>query len=142
MYYAIAWIVLLIAFGVLEALTANLVSIWFCIAALAAFIASMAGASLIIQIAIFTVLSLLCIALIRPFAKRLMKTNQIEKTNADRIIGAEAIVIEAINNIQAKGQIRVSGAYWTARAEGEEEIPEGTQVRVLRIEGVKAIVSR
>lgn len=141
MYYAVAWVVMLIAFGVLEALTVSLVSIWFCFAALVALIATALGASLGVQIAVFAVVSLVCMALVRPFAKKFLKTN-IEKTNADRIIGEEAVVIEEISNRQATGQIRVRGAYWTARTEGEEGVPEGTLVRVLRIEGVKAIVTR
>jgi len=141
MYYTVAWVAMLIAFGVLEAITASLVSIWFCLAALVALIAAALGASIGVQIAVFFVVSLLCMALVRPFAKKFLKTN-IEKTNADRIIGEEAVVIEEISNRQAKGQIRVRGEYWTARTEDEEDVPDGTLVRVLRIEGVKAIVTR
>lgn len=141
MYYAVAWVVMLIAFGVFEAVTASLVSIWFCLASLVALIAAALGASLGVQIAVFAVVSLLCMALVRPFAKKILKVN-IQRTNADRIIGAEAVVIEEISNRQAKGQIRVGSEYWTARTEAEEGVPEGTLVRVLRIEGVKAIVTR
>lgn len=141
MYDTIAWVVLLIAFGVLEAMTASLVSIWFCAAALIALIASAFGASLALQIAVFTVISLLCIALVRPLAKKLIKPGGTERTNSDRILGEQAVVIEAICNLRATGQIRVKGVQWTARSEQEEEIPEGAEVRVLRIEGVKAIVT-
>ena len=63
-------------------------------------------------------------------------------TNADRAVGAEGIVIQAIDNRKAQGQVTVSGAVWTARSESEEVIPQGAQVRVLRIEGVKLIVTR
>lgn len=140
MYQIVAWVVMLIAFAVLEGMTAALVSIWFCIGSVAALIAAALGLPLEIQIALFALLSLACIILIRPLTKKfLVKTA--ERTNADRIIDAEALVTETINNLQAKGQIRVYGEYWTARSEGEEEIPEGVKVRVLRIEGVKAIVT-
>lgn len=141
MYYAVAWVVMLIAFGILEAMTAGLVSIWFCIGALIALIASVMGATLGMQIIIFSVVSLLSMALIRPFAKKFLHTKS-EATNADRILGAEAVVTECINNLQAKGQIRVLGESWTARAQEDLEIPEGSLVRVLRIEGVKAIVTQ
>ncbi len=141
MYYAVAWVVMLIAFGILEAMTAGLVSIWFCIGAVVALIASVMGASLGMQIALFSVVSLLSMALIRPFAKKFLGTKT-EATNADRILGAEAVVVEGINNLQAKGQIRVLGESWTARSQEEVEIPEGSSVRVLRIEGVKAIVTQ
>lgn len=141
MYYALAWVAMMIAFGILEGMTASLVSLWFCVGSLIALISAAVGASIGMQIGIFTIVSLLCIALIRPFAKKVLKPAN-EKTNADRILGAEAVVTEAISNRNAKGQIRVMGEYWTARTEKEEELPEGTMVQVLRIEGVKAIVTQ
>ena len=64
-----------------------------------------------------------------------------EKTNADRILEAEALVTETIDNVQASGQIKVGGAIWTARSANGDVIPEGTLVQVERIEGVKAIVA-
>gem|GEM_PF-3885545 len=73
MYYSLAWVAMLIAFGILEGMTASLVSIWFCIAALVALIATVLGASIGVQIGIFAVVSVLCIALIRPFAKSVLK---------------------------------------------------------------------
>lgn len=140
MYYALAWVVIMIAFGILEGMTASLVSIWFCSGALVALIATVLGAGIGIQLGVFALVSLLCIALVRPFAKNVLRPNE-EKTNADRILGVEGVVTEAISNRDAKGQIRVLGEYWTARTEHEAELPEGTLVRVLRIEGVKAIVA-
>jgi len=65
-----------------------------------------------------------------------------KKPNADRILGVEAVVTEPISNREARGQIRVLGEYWTARTEQDTELSEGTLVRVLRIEGVKAIVEQ
>lgn len=137
----IAWVVLLIAFAAIEGLTITLVSIWFCIGSLAALVAATFGTPLGGQIAIFAVVSLVCIGLIRPFTKKFLVKHE-EKTNADRIIDADGIVIEPINNLQASGQIKVKGEYWTARSAQDEEIQAGEQVRVLRIEGVKAIVEK
>lgn len=141
MIYQIVWGGLLLFFAVLEGLTAGLVSIWFCVGALVALVAAMVGANVIVQSALFVILSLICMALIRPLAKKhlIPKT---QATNADRIIGAEAVVQEAINNLAATGQVQVDGKVWTARADGEEHIAVGETVRVLRIEGVKAIVTR
>ena len=138
MYY-IMWVILLIAFAVMEGVTAGLVSIWFCFGAFGGLVACAMGASIQLQIAIFATISLICMVLVRPFAKKyFVKTS--EKTNADRILDADAIVIETVDNINASGQIKVFGEYWTARSENNTAIPEGTLVRVLRIEGVKAII--
>lgn len=140
MIYQIVWGGLLLFFAVLEGLTAGLVSIWFCVGALGALIVSMVGGNVIVQAAVFVILSLVCMALIRPLAKnRLIPHTQ--ATNADRIVGAEAVVKETIDNLAATGQVQVDGKVWTARSEGEESIPVGETVRVLRIEGVKAIVA-
>ena len=141
MIYQIVWGGLLLFFAVLEGLTAGLVSIWFCVGALVALVASMLGANVIIQAALFVVLSLISMALIRPLAKKHLIPKTVA-TNADRIIGAEAVVMEAIDNLAATGQVQVDGKIWTARTEREEAIPVGETVLVLRIEGVKAIVSR
>lgn len=141
MYPIVAWVVMLVAFAGLEGITASLVSIWFCVGSVAALIAAALGLPLEVQIPLFGLVSLACIILIRPFTKKYL-VKKSEPTNADRILDAEAVVTEAINNLEAKGRIRVYGESWAARSEREEEIPEGAHVRVLRIEGVKAIVTR
>ncbi|MDE6123912.1 MAG: NfeD family protein, partial [Eubacterium sp.] len=45
------------------------------------------------------------------------------------------------SNIDAKGQVKVDNQIWSARSEDGSQIAEGTKVNVLRIEGVKLIVS-
>ena len=66
---------------------------------------------------------------------------KMEKTNADRILGQEGVVVESIDNLSASGQVKIDGAAW-ARSAGDEIIPAGTRIQVERIEGVKAIVIR
>ena len=138
--YLILWVVLVVAFAVLEGLTVGLISVWFSIGSIAGLIAAALGASVVAQVVAFSIVSGVCILLLRPVARKYLVT-KIEKTNADRIIDEEAVVTETISNLQGTGQIRVRGEYWTARSAGEEEYVESTLVRVLRIEGVKAIVT-
>ena len=87
----------------------------------------------------FLVVSILSMLAIRPIARKYLNS-KIEPTNADRIIGAEVKVTEAIDNLMAQGAVNISGMTWSARSESEEPIPVGTLVRVLRIEGVKVYV--
>lgn len=136
----ILWLVLLIAFAVIEGVTAGLVSIWFCAGSLAALIATWLGASLPVQIGLFVAISLLAMAIIRPMARKWFQP-RLQKTNADRILDQEGVVVEEIDNLRAHGQVKVGGIVWTARSAEEESIPAGTRVRVVRIEGVKAIVT-
>ena len=137
---SICWLVALVILAVVEGATATLVSLWFALGALAALITSFFVDNIWIQFAVFLVVSLVTLLVIRPLTRRYVTPKQVA-TNSDRAVGAEGIVTQAIDNRSAQGQVTVSGAVWTARSEPEESIPEGTPVRVLRIEGVKLIVT-
>ena len=136
---AIVWLVLLLAFAALEGITVGLTSIWFAAGALAALIAALLHGPLWLQIALFLAVSILCLLAVRPLARKYVNT-QVQPTNADRVIGAEARVTEDIDNIQGKGAVTIGGIIWTARSDSDEVIPAGNLVRVLRIEGVKVFV--
>lgn len=132
----------LIAFLILcagEAVSVGLTSIWFAVGALGGLIVSALHAPLWVQIAVFLVVSILSLVLVRPFAQRMLKTGT-QPTNADRIIGTVAVVTEDIDNLSGTGLASISGQVWTARSEHGVVIPMGQQVRVLRIEGVKIFV--
>lgn len=133
------WLVLLIVFAGVEGITAGLVSVWFCAGSLVALIATWLGAGLPVQIALFVIVSLVAMALVRPLARKWVQPKLV-KTNADRILEQEAVVLEDIDNLRGTGQVKVGGSIWTARSAKDEVIPKGTLVRVERIEGVKAIV--
>ena len=133
------WVGLLIAFTVGEGVTVGLTSIWFAAGSLASLICALLGGPLWLQIVLFIVISSLCLLAIRPLAHKYLNS-KVEPTNADRILGTEAMVTEDINNLQATGAVRIGGIVWSARSEHDSPIPAGTLVRVLRIEGVKVYV--
>lgn len=135
----ILWLVLLIIFAASEAVTVGLTSIWFAAGALVALLAALLGGPMWVQITLFLAVSLLCLAAVRPLAKRYLN-DKVEATNADRVIGAEAKVTEDIDNIHGKGAVIIRGMTWSARSQDDGPIPTGTLVRVLRIEGVKVFV--
>lgn len=135
----IVWLVLLVAFAAAEAITVGLTSIWFAAGALAALVAALLGGPLWVQVTLFLLVSLLCLAAVRPLAKRLLN-DRVEHTNADRVIGAQAQVTEDIDNIHGKGAVIIRGMAWSARSEDGGPITAGTMVKVLRIEGVKVFV--
>ena len=139
MMMKLVWMGLLLVFGVGEAVTVGLTSIWFAAGSLAALICALFGGGLWLQISLFFVVSILSIAAFRPIAKKFIN-GKVEPTNADRIIGREVLVTERISNLQAQGAVSIGGMTWSARSAGENDIPKGTLVRVLRIEGVKAYV--
>ena len=140
MSMSLFWLIAMVLFGVLEAVTVGLTSIWFALGALGALAAAAASAPVIVQIVVFLGVSFLTLLLVRPLAQRFVNDRK-EPTNADRVIGREAVVTEDIDNIQGKGRVSISGADWTARTEDDRPIPAGSKVQVLRIEGVKVIVA-
>ena len=55
----------------------------------------------------------------------------------------DAVVLESINNLEAKGQVKVRGQVWSARSADESvTYAAGEVVRVLSIEGVKLICEK
>ncbi len=141
MMMELIWMGLLLFFGAGEALTVGLTSIWFAAGALAALVCSLAGGNMALQIILFFVVSALSLAALRPIAQKYINS-KVEATNVDSIIGREVLVTEKISNLQAAGTVQISGLTWSARSTDNSEIPAGTLVRVLRIEGVKVFVEK
>ncbi len=136
----IMWIVLTVVFAVIEALTLQIVTVWFAVGSIGAIIANVVHASPLVQLIVFVALSILTLVIARPYLKKLAKTNA-QPTNADACIGKQAVVTEEINNTLGKGQAKIRGVIWTARSSEENTIiKEGEMVTVTAIEGVKLIV--
>jgi membrane protein implicated in regulation of membrane protease activity len=136
----IIWAIAIVAFGVLEGITAQLVSIWFVIGSVASLISALLGASFPVQIIVFIAVSALALIATRPIVKKKLNT-KVQPTNADRCIGQDGVVIEEINNLVPSGQVKVDGKVWTARSSNKEIIPKGDVVTVEKIDGVKLVVS-
>ena len=134
------WFAIAIFALVAEAITAELVAVWFAPAALAAMIMAYFGVPIYWQLPVFVVLGFLLVLATRPLAKKFAKGKK-EKTNVDSLVGEHAVVTEEIDNLSEKGEVKVNGLLWSARSVAEgEKIPAGTVVIVEEINGVKMIV--
>ena len=138
-YAWIIWVAAMVVFGIAEATTVNLVSVWFVAGSLAALIVQLLGGSPLLQIAAFLVVSAVLLALLRPFARKFVSPKR-TATNADRVLGQEAYVTEAVDNLRETGAVKLDGKVWTARAMNGENLPVGTLIRVVKLEGVKLYV--
>lgn len=136
---AIVWICIVVIFVIIEALTVQLVCIWFALSALITMIAALLGAPLWAQLTIFPVCTIIFLIFTRPVVKKLMR-GTVTHTNADRILGMPAVVVKEINNDKAEGQVRVLNQIWSARSLGGETLPCDSKVVVRSIEGVKVVV--
>ena len=135
----IIWLVLLAVFLVLEIATLGLVTIWFAGGALVALIIALFTENLVIQVIAFFVVSFLLLIFTRPVVARYFNSKR-TKTNAESLVGEYCKVTEQIDNFNGKGVVLLNGLEWTARSKDDTVIPVGTRVKLVRIEGVKAIV--
>lgn len=137
---SVIWLIAMVILLVVEAMVPGLISIWFAIGALAALISALFHAPVWLQLVWFFAISILTLVLTRPFVKKYVNS-RVTPTNADVVIGKDAVVTERIDNLHAQGAVMLDGKVWTARTEKEQVTVEaGETVRVLRIEGVKLIV--
>lgn len=133
------WIIALVVLIIVEAVTAQMVTIWFAAGAAGAIVAERLGAEVWLQWVVFVAVSAVALIATRPLVKKLTKT-KVQPTNADRCIGQTAIVTEEINNVEGKGQVHVNGVTWTARSLDGTVFKKDERVTVERIDGVKLIV--
>lgn len=133
------WVIAMVVFLVVEAVTVGLASIWFAVGALIAMFTAMVGAPVWLQILVFLAVSAVTLYFTRPLVKKYVN-GRVQPTNADMLIGKECRVTETIDNIAGTGAVYVDGKTWSARCENDEVIPEGMLVKAIRIDGVKLIV--
>lgn len=135
------WIAAIIIFGVAEAATAGLTSIWFVLGGVAGLIAAVCGGPVWLQVGLFFAVSIAALAFTRPLVVKLMKKD-IKPTNADRVLNNVGRVTERIDNALPSGAVYIDGKTWTARSAAGEVIEPDAAVRILRMEGVKLIVQK
>ena len=134
------WLIVFVVCIVIEIITMGLATIWFAGGALIAAIGAVFGMPLLVQVILFTAVSLILLFFTRPVAVKYFNKDRI-KTNAESLVGKQAIVISEINNLQGIGQVTVSGQEWSARTTREGvTLPVGSVVAIRAISGVKLMV--
>ena len=139
------WIFWLIAAGVffiIEMATIGFLIFWLGIGALLAMVTSFITDSILVQSIVFVVTSTILLIFTRPLVNKFIKVPKELKTNAYSIIGKKGIVISKINNIEGNGQIKIDGDVWSAKSIDEEEIEKNTEIEIVEIDGVKAVVKK
>ncbi len=133
------WLLVLLVCIIVEFVTMGLTTVWFAGGALVAILAAALHAPIPLQVALFLGVSILLLIFTRPIAVKYFNKDRI-RTNAESMIGRQAIVISEINNLEGIGQVTVNGMEWSARSINDVEIPVGEVVIVRAINGVKLIV--
>ena len=131
----VIWLAIAVVMFIIEAVTIGLATLWFGIGALVAMIMDLCGASVPAQVIVMAIVSIVCFVLcmiwVRPKLESLRKKN-IQRTNADRLIGKEGVVIVPLNNTEGKGQVKVDGQIWSAKAEAEKQRRFSEVARIIK----------
>jgi membrane protein implicated in regulation of membrane protease activity len=110
------------------------------IAAVLAALVAAVGLPVEAQVAVFAAASAASLAFIRPIAKRHMKTPARLRSGTAALVGTRAIVLERVDG--DRGQVKIGGEVWTARAYDEDDVFEpGARVDVMKIDGATALVA-
>ncbi len=138
------WIWLVAALGLAgaEALTGDLFLLMLSGGALAA-----AGAAFVFDWpiwadgAVFLVISVLLLVLVRPVLRRRMSSSTGLPDPAKALEGKGALVLAQVS--RHDGQVKLDGEVWTARPLNDDDVFEpGDQVTVVHIDGATAVVYR
>ena len=137
------WVIWIVAAAALlggEMLTLGLFLGPLSLAAVLAALVALAGASVELQVAAFVAGSVASLAIVRPIARRHMRTPAHIRTGTAALIGQGAVVLERVD--RDRGMVKIGGEVWTARAyEDDHVIEPGARVEVLKIDGATALVA-
>ncbi|MCV7226823.1 NfeD family protein [Mycolicibacterium komossense] len=137
---ALIWFIVAVGLAGAEALTGDMFLLMLGGGALAA-----AGSSAIfdgplwVDGAVFLVVSLLLLALVRPSLRRRLTSATALETGIEALEGKKALVLDQVT--QHHGQVKLEGEVWTARPLNDHDVYQpGDQVTVMHIDGATAVV--
>jgi len=134
------WILLAVVLAAGEIMTLSFFLAPFAGGALLGALADMAGAGTPVSVIVFLVSSGLLFGLLRPVARRHLRTPAQLRTGTAALVGKPAMVTERID--AQGGAVKLDGEVWTARPYlGDEVIEPGSRVHVVEIRGATALVS-
>ena len=137
----ITWLILCGFFFLIEIFTISFLMFWPGVAAFVAFILAILEVPTNIQVTVFAILSIVLILLTKPLTSKLFKTKD-HITNVRSIIGKRGVVLKTIDNLNCKGQVKVSGEIWSAISSTDEIITVDTKIEIEAIDGVKVKVKK
>jgi membrane protein implicated in regulation of membrane protease activity len=138
----IIWLIAAVAAAVGEILTTGFFLAPFAAGALVGMLAELLGLGAVVAWVGFAVVTILCLALVRPIARRHLYLPPQTRTGTAALIGRPAMVLERIDNDENVGSVRIEGEVWTARSYDEDRVIEpGTRVQVVEIRGATALVA-
>lgn len=137
---ALIWLIFALGLAGAEALTGDMFLLMLGGGALAA-----AGSSWLLDLpvwangAVFLVVSVLLLVLVRPALRRRLIPAKGTQTGVKALEGRSALVLDRITHDE--GQVKLDGQVWTARPLNDGDVFEpGERVTVMHIDGATAVV--
>ncbi|WP_138203073.1 NfeD family protein [Haloimpatiens lingqiaonensis] len=138
-FLLVIWLIVGIGTLLIDILTSAFLFVWFTAGAIAAIICLTLGLSFSTQLIVFIVVSALFMGTGYPIIKKnIKKTVPKTKTMEEGYIGRELL---AENDIEARGNLKLDGIYWTVENKGEY-IKRGDKLKIIGIEGNKLIIQK
>lgn len=134
----LTWVIIIVILAIIEFATINLTTIWFILSGIVALIMSFFTDNLYLEFSVFVILGIILFFTTRPLLVKWLKVTP-SKTNLDRVIGMTGKVTKEIvpNEI---GEVKVDGKTWSAIS--KETIKDGELVEIIKIDGVKLLVTK
>ncbi|HEX2110324.1 MAG TPA: NfeD family protein [Gaiellaceae bacterium] len=137
----VVWVIVAVVLAAGEVVTLGFFLGPIALAAALAAVVAVVGAGLELQLAAFVAGSLASLAIVRPIARRHMRTPAALRTGTAALVGETAVVLERVD--ADSGRVRLAGEVWSARAyDGSQVLEPGARVTVLEIKGATALVSQ
>lgn len=135
------WVAVIAVSLVVEVATMEMVSLWTAFGGAIALLLASLNVSIEVQLIVFFAVSITLLLSLRKVAMKYLLKNNKQKTGTDLLIGTSQKLKKAITS-ESRGSIKINDLEWSATTDNGEEIPEGTLVEIIRIEGNKLIVKR
>lgn len=115
----------------------------FGVGATAATAIAFTGADPVWQWLAFVLVSVASFGAMRPMARRMERDGNPVGVGAGRLVGKTGVVVTGLSpDPERMGTVRIGREEWHAETSEGDHLPAGTPVRVVLIEGTRAVVQR
>ena len=137
---SVVWLIVAVVLAIGEMFTLGFFLGPVAVAAALAAVAAAVGLGAEVQIAVFGVASAASLLVLRPIARRHMRTPARLRTGTAALVGSHAVVVERVD--RDRGSVRLRGEVWSARAfDADRVLVPGARVEVMEIDGATAVVA-
>jgi len=135
------WVIVAVAFAIVEVMTVAFFAVFITIGALGAAVVSLLGFNLLVQAIVLGLLGVAGILIARPYlVDRLHIGRPALRSGADSMVGQQAVLLEPILGVGQPGHVKIAGELWPALTDDGTAVPVNTLVVVTALRSTTLIV--